>query len=233
MNFDTISPQECISNLPLTKEGRFNKMELIPGHGFFITKYLQRIDETISDFLLTHPHSIAVRIDLRLPKHYNWESPTGRPLFSKFIDSLKARIQAYGYSLTRQGKRFHPTNVGFIWCREFNTNNHPHYHCILLFNKQTFRGLGQLGMDSTGLYGMISKAWCSSLSCTQVEGDGLIYVPGNHLYHIRRGEPYDELFKRASYLAKQRSKMWGLASHNFGTSRRASAKLSWSVRRGL
>ncbi|MCG7201470.1 inovirus Gp2 family protein [Marinobacter pelagius] len=211
------------SNLILTQEAEFNDKQLIPRHHPFIVNYLQRIEETIDDVLNEHLHAIAIRVDLRLPQNFNWENPKGRPLFNRFIDSLKARIDSYGHSLKRNGKRFHPTSIRFLWCREFGESGHPHYHCILFFNKQTFRGLGRLGVDSTGLYGMISKAWCSALGCTQMEGDGLIFVPQNHLYHLRRGEPCTDLFRRASYLAKYRSKVWGLRSHNFGASRRGLA----------
>ena len=207
-------------NMPLTTEGIFNTKPLLPKHGPYIESYLNRIEGTINQAVINHPHSIAIRIDFRLPCWYDWRNEAGRPLFNRFIDSLKAKIKAYGKSLSRQGKRFHPTNVGFIWCREFTNPNYPHYHCILFFNKQTFRGLGELGVGSTGLYGMISRAWCSALNCTQEEGDGLVHVPQNHLYHLRQGERYDDLFKRASYLAKHDTKVWGLASHNFGASRR-------------
>jgi hypothetical protein len=53
--------------------------------------------------------------------------------------------------------------------------------------------------------------------------DGLVSIPRSPIYRISRGERYDDLFYRLSYFAKLASKRFGLASHNFGSSRTPSS----------
>jgi hypothetical protein len=198
----------------------YNGMPLVWQQGPFIHNYLQRIDETIQGALQEHASLMAVRVDLRLPLQFDWRrQPDWRPVFSRFTASLKAKIGAKQAKAIRDGKRFHPTKVHFIWTREFGQNGHPHYHCVLFFNKQTFRGLGEFNPYSGSLYGMISSAWASALGMDEHLADGLVSIPRNPIYRIRRGERYDDLFRRLSYFAKLASKLFGSGSHNFGTSR--------------
>lgn len=198
----------------------YNGMPLIWQQGPFIYNYLQRIDETIQGALQDHSSIMAVRVELRLPFQFNWVAqPDLRPVFSKFTSSLKAKIKAREARTLRDGKRFHPTKLHFIWTREFGKNGKPHYHCALFFNKQTFRGLGEFSPYSGSLYGMISSAWASALEIDEYLPDGAVSIPENAIYRIRRGEQYDDLFRRLSYFAKLASKLFGSGSHNFGTSR--------------
>lgn len=198
----------------------YNGMPLVWQQGPFIHNYLQRIDETIQGALREHASIMAVRVDLRLPLQFDWRrQPDWRPVFSRFIASLKAKIEARRAKAIRDGKRFHPTKVHFIWTREFGQNGHPHYHCALFFNKQSFRGLGKFNPCSGSLYGMISSAWASALGMEEHLADGFVSIPKNPIYRITRSERYDDLFYRLSYFAKLASKLFGSGSHNFGTSR--------------
>jgi hypothetical protein len=198
----------------------YNGMPIVWQDGPFIYNYLQRIDKTIQGVLQTHTSIMAVKVDLRLPLQFDWRrQPDWRPLFSRFIASLKAKIEARKARTIRDGKRFHTTEVHFIWTREFGDHVHPHYHCALLFNKQTFRGLGEFNPHSGSLYGMISSAWASALRMEEHLADGLVFIPRNPIYRITRGERYDDLFYRLSYFAKLACKLFGSGSHNFGSSR--------------
>lgn len=195
-------------------------MPLIWQQGPFIYNYLQRIDQTLQGALQDHSHIMAVRVDLRLPAQFSTMSETfNRPVFSRFIASLKAKIETRQSETIRNEKRFHTTQLHYIWTREFGQHGHPHYHCVLLFNKQTFRGLGEFDPHAKSLYGMISSAWASALGMDKDLADGLVSIPNNSVYHIKRDEQYDELFYRLSYFAKLNTKQFGRASHNFGTSR--------------
>lgn len=208
------------SNLMIYNGHYYSGMPLIWQQGPFIYNYLQRIDETIQGALQEHASIMAVRVDLRLPYQFNWQSqPDVRPVFSKFIASLKAKIKARQAQTLREGKRFHPTNLHFAWTREFGQSGKPHYHCVLFFNKQTFRGLGKFNPHSGSLYSMISSAWASALGIEPHLADGLASIPRNAIYRITRGERYDDLFYRVSYFAKLATKLFGSGSHNFGTSR--------------
>lgn len=208
------------TNLWIYHGFHYNGMPLIWQQGPFIYNYLQRIDQTIQGAFQDHANIMAVRIDLRLPVQFDWMSQlNGRPVFSKFIASLKAKIATRQAKTERDGKRFHATKVHYAWTREFGKNGNPHYHCMLFFNKQTFRGLGEFHPYSGSLYGMISSAWASALGMDEHLADGLVSIPRNSIYRINRGERYDALFYRLSYFAKVASKRFGSGSHNFGTSR--------------
>jgi hypothetical protein len=197
----------------------YNGIPLIPQVAPFIYNYLQRVDETIQGALKDHASVMAVRVDLRLPAQFDWENdPNRRPLFSRFIASLKAKIEALETRKRREGTRFHPTRVHYVWTREFNRNGKPHYHCALLFNKQTFPGLGEFNPAAQSLYGMISSAWASALGMDKHLADGLVSIPKDPMRRIERGERYDDLFRRLSYFAKLSSKLFDKAGHNFGSS---------------
>ncbi|WP_336368097.1 inovirus Gp2 family protein [Marinobacter sp. C2H3] len=198
----------------------YNGMPLIWQKGPFIYNYLQRLDETIQGALNDHADIMAVRVDLRLPLHSNTASyPIERPVFNRFIESLKAKIAARQAKTVRKGKRFHRTKVHYAWTREFGHTGNAHYHCVLFFNKQTFQGLGEFNPHSGSLYSMISGAWANALRLDQSVADALIHIPENPIYRINRKEKYNALFYRISYFAKLATKQFGTKSHNFGTSR--------------
>jgi hypothetical protein len=214
-------------NLWICNDRFYKGMPLIWQQGPFIQNYLQRLDETIQGALKDHSNIMAVRVDLRLPFHFGTANqPFGRPLFSRFIASLKAKIATRQATTKRSGKRFHPTKVHYVWTREFGQSGKPHYHCVLFFNKQTFRGLGEFNPHSGSLYGMISSAWASALGMEQSLTHGLVSIPPNPIYWTRRGERYDDLFYRISYFAKLATKQFGLASHNFGSSRTSTTTIT-------
>mgnify|MGYP003134274428 FL=1 len=207
-------------NLLIYNGHYYNGMPLIPQVAPFIYNYLQRIDETIQGALKDHASVMAVRVDLRLPAQFDWENdPNWRPLFSRFIASLNAKIKALEARKKRERTRFHATKVHYVWTREFRQDEKkPHYHCALLFNKQTFPGLGEFNPAAQSLYGMISSAWASALGMDKHLADGLVSIPKDPTRRIERGERYDDLFRRLSYFAKLSSKLFGKASHNFGSS---------------
>lgn len=211
-------------NLFIYYEPDYNGMPIVWQRGPYIYNYLKRIDETIQAALNEHSTIMAVRVELRLPTQFDWMRQSGRPIFSRFIDSLKAKIKARKDRTERGGSRFHSTTVHYVWVREFGEEGKPHYHCVLLLNKQTFKGLGEYNPQSNSLYSMIDNAWHSALGLEQGVADGLVSIPGRRdssspIYWIRKGEDYSELFYRVSYFAKLPTKRFGLNSHNFGTSR--------------
>lgn len=198
----------------------YSGMPLIWQQGPFIYNYLQRIDETIQGALREHASIMVIRVDLRLPFQFDWKSqPDWRPTFSKFIASLKAKIEARQAEAKRNGKTFHQTKVHYAWAREFGQCGNPHYHCVLFFNKQTFQGLDRFNPHSESLYSMISSAWASALGMEEHLAEGLVSNPRGPTYRISRGERYDDLFFSLSYFAKLAGKRFGLANHNFGNSK--------------
>ncbi|EFK3817821.1 inovirus Gp2 family protein, partial [Escherichia coli] len=96
----------------------------------------QRIRETVLRALDVHPRLTALRIDLRLP---DVPAATDAAVISRFINALKARIDAYQKRKRREGKRVHPTTLHYVWAREFGEcKGKKHYHLMLLVNRDTW-----------------------------------------------------------------------------------------------
>ncbi len=67
----------------------------------------QRIRETVRHALNVHSRLTALRVDLRFP---DVPAATDAAVISRFINALKARIDAYQKRKHREGKRVHPTS---------------------------------------------------------------------------------------------------------------------------
>ncbi|EHS5635811.1 TPA: inovirus-type Gp2 protein, partial [Escherichia coli] len=84
-------------------------------------------------------------------------------VISRFINALKARIDAYQKRKHREGKRVHPTTLHYVWAREFGEcKGKKHYHLMLLVNRDTWCRAGDYRAPGS-LAGMIEQAWCSAL----------------------------------------------------------------------
>ena len=120
----------------------------------------QRIRETVRHALNVHPRLTALRVDLRLP---DVPAATDAAVISRFINALKARIDAYQKRKHREGKRVHPTTLHYVWAREFGEfKGKKHYHLMLLVNRDTWCRAGDYRAPES-LAGMIKQAWCSAL----------------------------------------------------------------------
>lgn len=120
----------------------------------------QRIRETVRHALNVHPRLTALRVDLRFP---DVPAATDAAVISRFINALKARIDAYQKRKHREGKRVHPTTLHYVWAREFGEcKGKKHYHLMLLVNRDTWCRAGDYRAPGS-LTGMIKQAWCSAL----------------------------------------------------------------------
>ena len=120
----------------------------------------QRIRETVRHALNVHPRLTALRVDLRFP---DVPAATDAAVISRFINALKARIDAYQKRKHREGKRVHPTTLHYVWAREFGEcKGKKHYHLMLLVNRDTWCRAGDYRAPGS-LAGMIKQAWCSAL----------------------------------------------------------------------
>ncbi len=143
----------------------------------------QRIRETVRHALNVHPRLTALRVDLRFPdvpaatdaaviSRFNALNAAviNAAVISRFINALKARIDAYqkrnhAYQKRkhREGKRVHPTTLHYVWAREFGEcKGKKHYHLMLLVNRDTWCRAGDYRAPGS-LAGMIEQAWCSAL----------------------------------------------------------------------
>ncbi|EFI2631037.1 inovirus Gp2 family protein, partial [Escherichia coli] len=134
----------------------------------------QRIRETVRHALNVHPRLTALRVDLRFP---DVPAATDAAVISRFINALKARIDAYQKRKHREGKRVHPTTLHYVWAREFGEcKGKKHYHLMLLVNRDTWCRAGDYRAPGS-LAGMIKQAWCSALGVDTGDHTTLAHFP--------------------------------------------------------
>lgn len=154
--------------------------------------YLRRSLDVVSDTLARYPRVYALRVDLR----FAVESPeddadtltclqrADPSVITRFMESLKSQLRADHY---RQKRRGTPSLPAFIWCREQDTSASPHYHLMLLFNKDVYAFLGDYrDYDANNMGTRIQKAWCSALSLPYPDNATLVNFPDNPQYRFDR-----------------------------------------------
>lgn len=209
------------SNLHLHYEDTFRGLPVMTSHAPFITVYLERLYETAQLALSDHRQVFAVRFDLRLPDDYLTLEP-GNAVISRFVDSLTVRIQAARERSRRLNGSAHQTRVRWCWVREIGQEGRPHYHFVLLLNKDAYHVVGRFQSERENLYSRIQAAWASALRISFEEADGLVHIPANATFNLSRddSEEMDRFFHRVSYLCKAATKGYGSRCRAFGCSRR-------------
>ncbi|WP_460746641.1 inovirus Gp2 family protein [Microvirgula curvata] len=211
------------TNLHLHHADSFCGLPVIARHAPFIQEYLRRLHDTLQRALDEHPRTLAVRFDLRLPEEELF--PLGaftNQVMPRFIDSLKAKI-AHDRERSRQSYgKVHHTSVRYVWARELGLTGKPHYHCVLFLNQDAYFSFGCIGSGQENTYSRIQSAWASALRLSHDDVTGLVHVPDNSTYRLRRddAEGLEAFFHRASYLCKAATKGYGDGQHAFGCSRR-------------
>ncbi|WP_449548045.1 inovirus Gp2 family protein [Lelliottia amnigena] len=199
-------------------------------HAPFNERYLTRLDHTMKLALSYHLRTMAIVVALRFPDYHDMgdtvnnmpDMSTG--VFSRFIEALNARIEAYQHRLLKAGQRIYPCHVTHAWTREYGEQGKPHYHVVLFVNNDTFRNLGRYAIEGNNLGSFIEEAWCSALKIEDVhENRKLVHFAKNGLYYIDRNatdyaDAYQALSFRLSYFAKERSKYYSRQDRSFGCS---------------
>lgn len=195
----------------------FQGMRVQTGHGELDEKYLIKIDETIKLALNAYPRTSAMRVDLRYPEGY---TVVENNHISKFIASFKAIIRA-DLNKKKRGK----STPRFIWVKEQDSSNHPHYHIVVFLNGNIYSNLGYFTAKEGNTAARIRQAWASALGVHIIDIDGAVHYPDHATYTLNKTDPnykaqYDKLFYRLSYFAKKATKHYGNGGKNFGSSRK-------------
>ncbi|VCV82123.1 hypothetical protein BANRA_05072 [Escherichia coli] len=175
----------------------------------------QRIREMVLCALDVHPRLTALRVDLRLP---DVPAATDAAVISRFINALKARINAYQKRKRREGKRVHPTTLhyagpGVRGAKGKNTITCCCWSTGIRCRAGDYRDPGSLA-------GMIKQA----VQCPGVDtGDHttLVHFPVRPAVWLARNDDtgFQQVLERADYLAKESTKAYGTGERNFGCSR--------------
>ena len=107
--------------------------------------------------------------------------------------------------------------------KEQVTSQHPHYHVVLLFNRDDYGHLGDYSnFDGDNMATRIRKAWCSALRLAYPDYASLVHFPDDAEYRfdhrdaVLHNEMFYKLLERIAYLFKLRTKVRG--ERNYGRS---------------
>lgn len=184
--------------------------------------YLARFRSTIHSALITHPRTLAVRVDLRLPEGYCVDD---NKAIESFTPAIKSRLVALFKRKKKKnpGKQIHESGLHYIWVRESNQCGEKiHYHALLMFNKDCFWALGDYKKKGN-LADLITQAWLSALKLKGDQYHPLVSFPENPCYHLFRGklgatDDCQEVFQRIDYMAKHRTKQYSNKVRTLGCS---------------
>ncbi|MGR6749000.1 inovirus Gp2 family protein [Aeromonas veronii] len=197
-------------------------------YGEISSEQLKTSVEVIASFLNKHPRVFSVCVDLRfphIPVMDDPDMPTGFPpeveeVITCFFASLKSQIQALRHRKGQTGKRFF---LGYIWVKEQVTSQYPHYHVVLLFNRDDYGYLGDYSnFDADNMATRIRKAWCRALRLAYPDYASLVHFPRDAEYRfdhrdaVLHNDNFYKFLVRIWYLFKLRSKVEG--ERNFGRS---------------
>ncbi|WP_263258977.1 inovirus Gp2 family protein [Pseudomonas oryzihabitans] len=210
------------SNLHIHTAGLFEGFPVMIEKGPFIREYLSSLKRTIERALEQYPRILGFRIDLRLPCGIDLQAHVfTNQVISKFIESFKAKIEHNRLMAREHNPYAHNCKVRYVWAREKGKSGRPHYHLLILVNRDAFHTLGKLQSENINMISRVQEAWASALGLEVDQIAGLVEIPNNPKYKVNRGDEMalSALFHRASYLCKAASKNYGQGYHGFGCSR--------------
>ena len=124
-------------------------------HGYLITNYLQRIYDCLYRSLEHRGRICVMRCDLYVPSHVSAEVLLSNTLISKFIASMRAKIEHAQDQSRNEGHRVHDADMRYVWCREISSNGRVHYHVALVFNHAAYAFMGKFDLASGNMYARI------------------------------------------------------------------------------
>ncbi|MDM5065603.1 inovirus Gp2 family protein [Aeromonas salmonicida] len=199
-------------------------------YGDIHVPYLIRSLAVVDSTLKKWSRVFAIRVDVRFAKvnsgcdifHPTRFQRTDSQVITRFIESLKSQLREVS---KRKRRRYISSEVRYIWVREQDTGDHPHYHLVLFFNKDRYTTLGNYTKpDGINMATRLQKAWCSALGLPFPEYAGLVHFPKNCEYIFDRKEVllrssgYMKFLNRIAYFSKVRTKLVGDGQRNFGCS---------------
>ena len=197
-------------------------------YGPLWSHYVVRMEETIQKALTAHTRTLALRVDFHFPECDDVVfAAMDNKVITRAMASLRSQLTAQWLRKIRPEERFHWTDLRYIWAREFDWFGvKPHYHILLLLNKDAYMSPGNYQSDETNLATMIMAAWYRALRLAipaDPKARSLVNFPANPCYWLDANSDkvesahFDLLF-RVKYMAKVRSKHNEDGYRSFGCS---------------
>lgn len=196
------------------------------GKGPFVREYLADLKHTIELAMAEYPRVLAFRVDLRLPQCIDLpEYADTNQVISRFFESFAKKIQYHQKKVRERDGYARGSKVRYVWAREIGQAGQPHYHVLILLNRNAYYTLGRLGSERTNIISRMEESWAGALGLSVGQIKGQIHLTENAAYRIYREVPENkidelpELFRRSSYLCKAATKSYGNRQRGFDTSR--------------
>jgi len=213
-------------NLTPYSDSNFIGLPLLEKYKPYAEEYLKIINKVFRKALQEYPRSLVIRFDLRMPEDFEGKQ-FGDRLMTRFVKSMREIIDADLARKERMNKRTHNCYMRFVWVREIDQSNNPHFHVVILLNRDVYRNLGKYGAIDENMANRINRAWASALKRKTAWYDGLVYFPKNCTYFLNFNEPievflpkFKDCFRRVAYLAKIKTKAFGYPGRNIGYSQK-------------
>ncbi|HCL78108.1 MAG TPA: inovirus Gp2 family protein [Pseudomonas sp.] len=213
------------TNLHLHYDDTFEGSRLMADKGPFILKYLANLKRTIELAMAEYPRVLVFRVDLRLPQGIELpDYAYTNQVISRFFESFTKKIQYHQERVAERGYS-RGCKVRYVWSREIGQGGKPHYHLLILLNRDAYYTIGRLGSDRVNMISRIEDSWAGALGLPVGQVRGLVHIPKDAEYRVNREIRRDEvdelpkLFYRASYLCKKATKSYGARQRGFGSSR--------------
>ncbi|MEZ8231187.1 inovirus Gp2 family protein [Vibrio splendidus] len=205
-------------NLSLFEGEYYKNIPVLTNSGPLAEPYLEKIKSVFDKTLEEYSRVYVLRFDLRFPHGY---FTLYSDHISKFIDSLKAKMYADLNRKNKQGM----CDLRYVWAKEQDTSDNPHYHVAIFLNKDVYFTHGNISAYEGNLSAMIKQSWTSSLGLSTHEVVGRVNFPKFCGYWVDKNSmffnnQYNDCFQRLSYLTKIETKIFQTGLKNFGSSRK-------------
>ena len=214
------------TNLRLHHDDTFEGLPVMVEKGPFVWQYLSRLKHTVDLALEQYSRLLAFRVDLRLPVGVDLpDHAYTNKVISRFVASFNAKIEHNRDKARERNLYAHDCKVRYVWAREVGWGGRPHYHLLILLNRDAFYTVGRLRSLVPNMISRMGEAWASALKLSVDQIKGLVEIPNNAEYRIDRYtcpgdvDQLPALFHRASYLCKAATKSFGSNHHGFGCSK--------------
>jgi hypothetical protein len=140
----------------------------------------------------------------------------------------------FRYELKRRQTKY-PTQLHYLWAREQVNSDKPHYHLMIMLNRNAYDSLGAFGPDWFGVYSFnnlyhrMMRSWLKAMGfdhddprfhqLIHVCKDPVTKEPWSCALHRDDWIAMNEAVFMASYLCKAFSKPFGQRAHVFDGSR--------------
>lgn len=210
------------TNLHLHHAPYWKGYPVLQNRGPLVEEYLEKIDRTLVNATQEYSRVSVFLVCVRFPS--TGEAFREAAFISNFSASLKAQLAAEEERKRSIGQRIYPCQPRFVWVREQDGAEKPHFHIAIILNKDAFHTLGDFGASEGNMAARITKAVASSMSISVEAARGLAHFPENPVYYLdvnsqMFGVQRSAVFRRISYFAKAATKKYGTGGKNFGCSR--------------